>query len=575
MFFASCKVRSQVAKLRARRRLPPTGHCSSSGIEHSLLKAGTHEATTPRAFRSCWRLGGNRTIASSENTSVQPNQAGRVSRRPRRFRLAALLLRCRNYFDWHPFVGGLSLALATAVLVNGVDVLAAFAMPSFNGWAICTPQNGVVLALLLMTRRKLWPWIFLGYALELSQGEREIPYGTHLTALEILGNLTEVGIAAFTLPPFRNLKQWLQERRLLPAFLAYAMVFGPLLMSLTVAQRVPGTIGSVAALDSSFWTRVRTVALAEALGIALATSLALVLLNSETYKLFRLRALPQTLALFALAGISTWLVFRSVPSPLLLLIPIAVLVVVAFRLGLRGAVLANSISAAVAVAWNLQSRGPAAYTQTFFALTVLVVLPLSVTLASKRYLEVRLADAHTELDRLKSLDRLTGVPNRKRFDLVLEREWQRAARDPKHVALLMVDVDDFNLFNQHYGPEAGDECLRRVAARMSEQPHRAYDLISRYEGGKFTVLLPGASGEAVERIAEEFRAGIAAQEWPHELSPFERVTVSVGWAAMVPAEHSRPDALIAAADSALRLARENGMNRVEGVNTNLDVVSPA
>jgi diguanylate cyclase (GGDEF)-like protein len=104
---------------------------------------------------------------------------------------------------------------------------------------------------------------------------------------------------------------------------------------------------------------------------------------------------------------------------------------------------------------------------------------------------------------------------------------------------------------------------------MSDQPHRAYDLISRYEGGKFTVLLPGASGEAVERIAEEFRAEIAAQEWPHELSPFERVTVSVGWAAMVPTDHSSPDALIAAADTALRLARENGKNRVEGVNANL------
>ena len=448
-------------------------------------------------------------------------------------------------------------------------------MPSVNGWAICTPQNGVVLAFLLMTRRKLWPWIVLGYAVALSQGQKAIPYGTHLTAFEIFGNLAEVGLAALTLPPFRNLKQWLQERRLLPAFLAYAMILGPLLMALTVARQAPGTVGSVAAASLSFWARVRIVALAEALGIALATSLVLVLLNRETYKLFRLRALPQTLALFAVAGCSTGLVFQAGSSPLLLLIPIAILVIIAFRLGLRAAVLATYLSTVAAVTWALPFHGPAASTQTYFALAVLVILPLSVTLASKHYTEVRLADAQGELDKLKSLDRLTGVPNRKRFDLVLDREWKRATRDPKPVALLMVDVDDFEAYNQHYGPQAGDECLRLVAARMTDQPHRAYDLISRYEGGKFTVLLLGASGEAVERIAEEFRAEIAAQEWPHEFSPFERVTVSVGWAAMVPTEQSRPDALIAAAENALCLARENGRNRVEGVNANVALTTPA
>jgi diguanylate cyclase (GGDEF)-like protein len=459
--------------------------------------------------------------------------------------------------------------MVTAVLLTVIAAFNTVAMPSVNGWAICTPQNGIVLAFLLMTRRKLWPWIVLGYAVALSQGEKAIPTGPHFTAFEILGNLAEVGIAAFTLPPFRNLKQWLQERRLLPAFLFYAMVLGPLLMALTVARQTPGTVGSVAASSLNFWARVRVVVLAEAIGIALATSLVLVLLNSETYKLFRLRALPQTLALFAISGSSTWLVFQAGSTPLLLLIPVSVLVIIAFRLGLRAAVLATALSTVAVAIWTLQFHGPAAAPQTYFALAVLVILPLSVTLAGKHYVEDRLADAHGELDKLKSLDRLTGVPNRKRFDLVLEREWQRATRDPKPVALLMVDVDDFDLFNQHYGPQAGDECLRLVAARMTTQPHRAYDLISRYDGGRFTVLLPGASGEAVERIAEEFRAEIAAQEWPHELSPFERITVSIGWAAMVPSEHSRPDALIAAADSALRLARENGKNRVEGVNANL------
>ena len=248
-------------------------------------------------------------------------------------------------------------------------------MPVANGWAICTPQNGVVLALLLMTRRKLWPWIILGYAVALSQGEKAIPYGPHLTSFEILGNLAEVGLAAFTLPPFRNLKQWLQERRLLPAFLGYAMIAGPILMALTVARLAPGAAGSVADRSLEFWGRVRTVALAEALGMALATSIVLVLLNSETYRLFRLRALPQTLALFAISGSSTWLVFQAGASPLLLLVPVAILVIIAFRLGLRAAVLATALGTVAAATWTLQFHGPAAVPQTYFALAILVILP--------------------------------------------------------------------------------------------------------------------------------------------------------------------------------------------------------
>jgi len=531
---------------------------------------------------------GNRTIASTENISVHPGQVGSRSKNDRRFRLSALILRCRNYFEWHPVTGGFCLAIAIAVLLTGVAAVVSVAMPSVDGWAICTPQNGVVLAILLRTRRRLWPWVVLGYVVALSQGERAIRTAPHLGGLEIFGNLAELGIVALALPPYRNLKQWLQERRLLPAFFGYAMVLGPVLMALTVAQRTPGVSGSVASLHLAFWGRVRTVAFAEALGMALATSLALVLLNPDTFALFRWRALPQTLALFCLSGGVAWAAFEyasAVASPLLLLLaPTAILVAIAFRLGLRAAILGAAVNCVIALAYGRWFQGGdsavahgdllalATTTQTCFALAVLAVLPLGVTIAKKGYIEDRLNDAQGELDKLKSLDRITGVPNRKRFDLVLDREWQRAIRDPKPVALLMVDVDDFDQYNQHYGPQAGDECLRLVAAKMADQPHRAYDLISRFDGGKFTVLLPGASGEAVDRIAEEFRAEIAAQEWPHELSPFERITVSIGWAAMVPAEHSRPDALIAAAESALLLARESGKNRVEGVNGNVDVV---
>jgi diguanylate cyclase (GGDEF)-like protein len=464
------------------------------------------------------------------------------------------------------------LVAVTALLAEAAALLSV-AMPLVDGWAICTLQNGVVLALLLTTRRRNWAWILIGYAVGLSLGDKVSLSILHLSTLQVFGNLLEVCLAAFTLPPFRNLKQWLQEPRLLPAFLGYAMFAGPSLMALTMASHL-----SLAGAGSGFWPRVGTVALSEAIGLTLTTATLLVLLNRQTYALFNVRQLPQTIGLLALAGLAPWFAVHSGSSGLLVLAPMAVLLVITFQMGLRAAVLGVAITCAVAAVLNHHANGGApdlaATTQILFATAIFGIMPLGVILKRKYLLEERLLDAHVELDKLKSLDRLTGVPNRKRFDLVLDREWQRATRDPKHVALLIVDVDHFDSYNQHYGPQAGDECLRLVAARMTEQRHRAYDLISRYEGGKFTVLLPGASGEAVERIAEEFRAEIAGQAWPHVQSPFERITVSVGWASLIPTEDTRPGALIAAAESALRIARANG-NHVAGVDAKADVVISA
>ena len=179
-------------------------------------------------------------------------------------------------------------------------------------------------------------------------------------------------------------------------------------------------------------------------------------------------------------------------------------------------------------------------------------------------LNQRVKNYQAELDKLKSLDRLTGVANRKRFDLVLTREWHRATRDPKPIALLIVDIDYFDRYNELYGTQAGDERLRLIATRLAEQPHRQYDLVSRFEGGRFSVLLPGASGDSVKRIAEEFRAEIAALDWPHDRSQFNRITVSVGYATMVPETHLKPELLISAAEAALTSAKKKGRNRVEG-----------
>lgn len=458
---------------------------------------------------------------------------------------------------------------------SAVAVTLAFAtlnavVPATHGWAICTPLNGAMLAILLMSRRKLWPFLMFGYVLALSMGASLVGAAHQPGAIEIFGNIAELGIAAFTLPPFRNFKQWLQEPRLLRAFAKYALVIGPAMMALTVARMPAGAAGAVADLHAGFWERVRIVGFAEALGVALGTSLMLVLCNRKTYSLLRWRALPLTLGMYLLLGLATWLAFTQTAYPAIFL-PYAILIVIAFVLGVRGAVIGTSFACAMICALTAppafalaQASGTGMTPQSYMALAVLAALPLGVIVNRQTELEQRVTDYQAELDKLKSLDRLTGVANRKRFDLVLKREWQRATRDPKTIALLMIDVDYFELYTEHYGMQAGDECLRMIATKMAEHPHRQYDLVSRFENGRFTVLLPGASGKSVKRIGEEFRAEIAALDWPHEHSQFGRVTVSVGWASLMPEGDMQPEMLIAAAEEALTAARTKGKNRVEG-----------
>ena len=423
-----------------------------------------------------------------------------------------------------------------------------------------------MVAVVLMSRRKLWPFLIFGYILALAEGTTLAGTVRHPGILEILGNVFEIALAALTLPPYRNLKQWLQEPRLLPAFTGYALILGPAVMSLTIALKTARTTGAVADLHAGFWQRARIIGVSESLGIALGLSLVLVLANRQTWRLFRWNSLPTTVGLLSALGLSTWFALNHAASSAVL-VPYAILIAIAFFLGLRGAVLGLGVACAIVSAFSAHSpllTSQTAFSQNSLALAIITILPLSVALFNRSVLEQRLKDHEAELDKLKSLDRLTGVANRKRFDLVLAREWQRATRDPKPIALLMIDIDYFDLYNQHYGRHSGDECLRFIASKLTDQPHRHYDLVSRFDGGRFSVLLPGAPGDAIERMGEDLRAEVAALELPHERSQFERITVSIGWASMVPEVDIEPSLLIGAAEAALASAKRKGKNRVEG-----------
>jgi len=174
----------------------------------------------------------------------------------------------------------------------------------------------------------------------------------------------------------------------------------------------------------------------------------------------------------------------------------------------------------------------------------------------------QLAEKNAILEQLSSLDGLTGIANRRRFDTALDEEWRRARRDDKDLSLVMIDVDFFKRYNDRYGHLRGDDCLRQVAATLATEAHRAGDLVARYGGEEFVVLLPGTAADGVAVVADGMRQRVEALALPHVASEVaDHVTISLGSATLRPDEYSTPQRLIELADLALYEAKKSGRNR--------------
>ncbi len=168
------------------------------------------------------------------------------------------------------------------------------------------------------------------------------------------------------------------------------------------------------------------------------------------------------------------------------------------------------------------------------------------------------------LQSLTNLDPLTGVSNRRHFDSVLANEFRRARREGDPISLVMVDIDGFKPYNDEYGHQRGDEALQKVVGAIETNAQRPLDLVTRYGGEEFAVILPSTNEGAARVVAERMRTTIESNDIPHALSPTgSRLTASLGVAGMVPNRHSSLEDLVRRADGALYRAKERGRNRVE------------
>ena len=172
---------------------------------------------------------------------------------------------------------------------------------------------------------------------------------------------------------------------------------------------------------------------------------------------------------------------------------------------------------------------------------------------------------NVELQRLSSIDGLTGIANRRTFDDSIKKEWSRARRK-KHeteVCLIMIDIDHFKLYNDGYGHQQGDDCLKQVALELSKSIKRDCDLLARYGGEEFVAILSDTTLEGATLVAEKMRETIVNLALPHKCSKSgESVTLSLGVARLFPGAENSPEQLIEAADKALYSAKEGGRNKV-------------
>jgi len=185
----------------------------------------------------------------------------------------------------------------------------------------------------------------------------------------------------------------------------------------------------------------------------------------------------------------------------------------------------------------------------------------------------QLAEANRRLQKLSSIDVLTGIANRRSFDETLKKEWNRTIRSEQPISLIMLDIDSFKLYNDHYGHQGGDDCLKKVAQGLASTLHRDTDFLARYGGEEFSVILPDTDLNGAVKVAEEMRQAIKALRIEHAKSKVcDTVSISIGVSAIVPQQGTEPEVLIAAADQALYKAKEDGRDRVQSAMAGADSI---
>lgn len=184
-------------------------------------------------------------------------------------------------------------------------------------------------------------------------------------------------------------------------------------------------------------------------------------------------------------------------------------------------------------------------------------------ISERKKTEEQLIALQKELEALSYRDSLTAIANRRMFDTILEREWAAAQRDKAPISLILLDIDYFKQYNDHYGHIYGDECLKQVAELLSKAATRPRDFLARFGGEEFVLVLPETNAESAQKIAERCRDFIAQAQIPHIKSFIgNTLTVSLGVATVIPDQGHESIAFLREVDRRLYQAKQQGRNRI-------------
>ena len=187
-------------------------------------------------------------------------------------------------------------------------------------------------------------------------------------------------------------------------------------------------------------------------------------------------------------------------------------------------------------------------------------------ISERKKTEEKLLALQKELEALSFKDGLTNIANRRRFDVSLEVEWESARSNGQPLSLLLFDIDFFKQYNDLYGHVRGDKALIEIAQTLSLALDGPRDVVARFGGEEFVVLLPQADASVALKVAERCQRLIQKQAITHAQSPLgQRVTVSIGVGTVTPGAHTKPSSFIEAVDQQLYAAKKNGRNRIETV----------
>jgi diguanylate cyclase (GGDEF)-like protein/PAS domain S-box-containing protein len=194
------------------------------------------------------------------------------------------------------------------------------------------------------------------------------------------------------------------------------------------------------------------------------------------------------------------------------------------------------------------------------------ILNMVRDITERKQAEQKLQEAYKAVETLAVTDALTGLANRRQFDQCLTNEWRRGLRDRNPLAMLLIDVDLFKSYNDTYGHVRGDSCLKQIAEAALDVVVRPGDLVTRFGGEEFAVILPHTCIEGALQVANEICEGLRRRRLEHSTNPLGVLTISVGCASVVPSLGQHAVNLIELADEALYTAKRNGRNQVRSCN---------